>query len=186
MLDRVAIFIDGAYVDNITKTYFKMVRIDYEKLVNWIQQQTAIPLFRTYYYYCPPFKSNPPTDDENDRTSKQQRFIDRLERIPFFQTCPGKLVKKTNSEGVSVFVQKGVDVHLAVDLVKLSLNHSISHAVILAGDGDFVPAVQVAKESGVLVTLIYGGTNTVSPVLFQTVDDHVALTQDIVDTALKI
>ena len=42
--------------------------------------------------------------------------------------------------------EKAVDVNLAIDLVMLRDIYDI--AVIVSGDGDYVPAVQVAKNSG--------------------------------------
>ncbi len=50
--------------------------------------------------------------------------------------------------------QKGVDIKLALDLVRLAERGAISHALVLAGDSDFVPAVEIVRDSGVLITLI--------------------------------
>ncbi len=49
-----------------------------------------------------------------------------------------------------------MDIKLAVDLLRLSLGGVIQLACLIAGDGDFVPAVQVAKDAGVEVHLYYG------------------------------
>jgi len=50
--------------------------------------------------------------------------------------------------------QKGVDILLALDLVRLAERGALSHALLLAGDSDFVPAVELARDAGVLITLI--------------------------------
>jgi uncharacterized LabA/DUF88 family protein len=42
--------------------------------------------------------------------------------------------------------EKGVDVNLAVDLVQLAPTYEL--AVIVAGDGDYIPAVQAVKDLG--------------------------------------
>lgn len=42
---------------------------------------------------------------------------------------------------------------MAVDIVRLSLKRIVDHLIIITGDSDFIPAVQVAKEEGVKVHL---------------------------------
>jgi len=44
---------------------------------------------------------------------------------------------------------------LSLDLVQLSLQHQIQKAIIIDGDSDYVPAIQLAKNAGVVVTLCY-------------------------------
>jgi uncharacterized LabA/DUF88 family protein len=73
-----------------------------------------------------------------------------LKDTPRFLYRPGRL-QRIGGE----FKQKHVDVHLSVDLVKLSCKHSIDKAILVTGDSDFVPAVDVAKEEGVVTILYY-------------------------------
>jgi uncharacterized LabA/DUF88 family protein len=101
---------------------------------------------RTYYYNCMPYQSNPPTEDEKRRFSAMDKFIYTIQRLPRFE-CEAWKVGCIAGE----FIQKRVDISLAVDLVRLSCTRSISKAVIVAGDSDFVPAIEAAKDSGVVV-----------------------------------
>lgn len=61
---RLAIFIDGGYVDKLTRALG--IRIDYAKFVDEIiaalstKTPNALDLLRTYYYDCLPYQSNPP------------------------------------------------------------------------------------------------------------------------------
>jgi len=50
----------------------------------------------------------------------------------------------------------GIDIQLGVDLVLLSAKQQISHATVIAGDSDLIPALCVAKNEGVLVHLFHG------------------------------
>jgi uncharacterized LabA/DUF88 family protein len=50
--------------------------------------------------------------------------------------------------------QKGVDIMLALDLVRLAERGALSQALLLAGDSDFAPAVELARDAGVLITVI--------------------------------
>lgn len=44
---------------------------------------------------------------------------------------------------------------MSVDLVKLACKGIIYKAVLITGDSDFVPAVNVAKEEGIVTILYY-------------------------------
>jgi uncharacterized LabA/DUF88 family protein len=50
--------------------------------------------------------------------------------------------------------QKGVDITLAIDLVRLADRGAIGHALLLIGDSDFAPAIEVARDAGVLITIL--------------------------------
>lgn len=45
--------------------------------------------------------------------------------------------------------QKGVDSRIAVDIVSLALKHQVQRIVLIAGDGDFVPAAKLARREGI-------------------------------------
>ncbi len=155
---RVAIFIDGAYLDYVLRDEFGGVRIDYEKLS--AEMANRLELLRTYYYHCPPYQANPPTQDERDRKAKFDRFHHALQSIPRYEVRLGKLEFRgmDASSGKPRFEQKRVDILLGVDLTRLAAKGQISDAALLAGDSDFLPAVEAAKADGVLFRLFHGRT----------------------------
>ena len=92
-----------------------------------------------------------------------RRFIHRLQCNPRFEVRLGRLAKTFDAQGRPTFVQKGVDVRLAVDLVRMSSTRQIEYAYLLTGDSDLVPAVQAAKDEGVVVALYYNCLLYTSP-----------------------
>lgn len=48
----------------------------------------------------------------------------------------------------TVFVEKAVDVFLAIDLVTLAINNTYDAAYLLTADGDYTPAVDAARKLG--------------------------------------
>lgn len=52
------------------------------------------------------------------------------------------------------FQEKGVDVGLAVDLVRDALENSIKHIILLSSDTDLLPALQIIKEKHVKLSYI--------------------------------
>jgi len=51
--------------------------------------------------------------------------------------------------------EKGVDVALAVDALQIGLKNQIDIAVLVTGDGDFVPLVRALNKNGVRVVVAY-------------------------------
>jgi uncharacterized LabA/DUF88 family protein len=56
-------------------------------------------------------------------------------------------IAKRHNEA-TVYVEKAVDVFLAVDLVTLAINDAFDAAYLLSADGDYTPAVRQARNLG--------------------------------------
>jgi uncharacterized LabA/DUF88 family protein len=97
-----------------------------------------------------PYQSSLPTDEERRRFSSMDKFVYTLKKLPRFEVKLGRLGCVAGE-----FVQKRVDIALAVDFVRLSSSGAISKAVLVTGDSDFVPAIEASKDLGVLVELFY-------------------------------
>lgn len=52
------------------------------------------------------------------------------------------------SEETYVYKEKGVDVHLAVDMVARAMKDEFDVAYLVSADGDFVPAGKIVRETG--------------------------------------
>lgn len=151
---RSAIFIDGGYLLNqladaqITPDYRRLA----EHLLAPLRRQTTLDLMRCYFYYCPPWMSEKPTEGELRRMAAHEKFAEEIEANDRWQLRLGKLERRREGDK-QVFAQKRVDVQLSVDLVHHAAAGHIQHAVVVAGDSDFIPAIAAAKESGATVTL---------------------------------
>lgn len=184
-MNRSAIFIDGTYLNKLLEREFNRARIDYSLLAEHLSRDTD--LLRTYYYHCPPHMSTPSTEEEQQRLRSSEQFFAALRRLPRFDVRLGKLTfRGLDQDGRPIFIQKRVDIMLSVDLVKLSTTRQITQAILLAGDADFVPAVQAAKEHGVVATLWHGpmrqGTsNTVHHDLWNECDERFELSSDLIE-----
>ncbi len=183
-MDRTVIFIDGTYLNKLLERDFNRTRIDYHQLAEILAQGT--PILRTYYYHCPPHQSTPPTEEELSRARSSEQFFAALRRLPRFQVRLGKLAFRGNDpEGRPIFIQKRVDIMLCVDMVLMALSGKVGRMVLLAGDSDFVPAVEVAKLQGVVVSLWhgpnrFGSGGTVHQELWDECDDRNELTLEMI------
>ena len=50
--------------------------------------------------------------------------------------------------------EKGVDVGLAVDLVKDVLEKEVDHIILISSDTDLIPAIKIAKEKKIEITYV--------------------------------
>jgi len=162
MNNRSAVFIDNGYLSKVVSDGVKIDFIKFCDLVCGDKER-----LRTYFYDCKPFRSEPPTEEERWKYAQYDKFASVVDKLPRFQMRFGKLRK--NRDGT--FEQKRVDILLAVELVRLSWSHQIGHAVIVTGDSDFVPAIEAAKDVGVITTL-YHSRRAVHDELLTSVDER--------------
>lgn len=192
-MGRLAIFIDGGYLDRASRDAFGM-RPDYGKLSQAIAAEVAggstepVELLRTLYYHCLPYQSAQPTPEQAKRFGQARAFMDALARLPRYEVRLGRLAYRgTNAKGQPIFQQKRVDLLLGLDFALLAGKHQIGHAVVLSGDSDLVPAVEVAKQEGVCVWLVHGPrrSKTYARELWDAVDERIELTAALMSSVAR-
>jgi uncharacterized LabA/DUF88 family protein len=140
---RVCIFIDGSNLYHILRKLLpekKPNNFHFGKFANFLLRGRN--LINVYYY-------NVPLDITQNLESyiKQQRFFDKIKRLPKFIFVLCRMLKKRIA-GKIIYEAKEDDIHLAVDMVKLAFNDAYNTAILVSIDGDFVPAIQAVKERG--------------------------------------
>ena len=170
---RCAVLIDAGYLEKVLVNDFNRARIDIGKLAD--ELAGTMERLRTYYYHCMPFQSTPPTTEERRRFAAMDSYIAALKKLPRFQFRQGKLQKIAG-----VFRQKRVDIWMAVDLVRMSFSNQIEKAIVITGDSDLVPAIEAARDAGVVVVLYYS-PNSRHDELLQACDERYEITRNLVD-----
>lgn len=183
----------AGYIEGRCRGEFNSERISFDLLAAHVRSLVAsgaaepLDLFRTYYYQCPPYQGNPPTKDERDRFAAYRKFTTALEYLDRFEVREGRLeFRGLDSSGQPIFQQKRVDLLLGLDIALLSGKGRITHVALLAGDGDFVPAVDVAKAEGVNVCLFHGpaksrsGRSTYAVDLWKKADQRFEIDMDFI------
>ena len=100
-------------------------------------------------------------NDKKYRDSKE-KFYNKLKLLPRFEVKFGEL-QLINGD----FKQKGVDVLMSLDIVSKCFDKQIQHAIIIAGDSDFIPAIHKAKECGAVVHLFCNKNKVNNKLLFE-------------------
>lgn len=185
-MEKIAVFVDNGYFKKVQNVH--RIRVDYESFTNGIVRQQGGKRWRTYVYDCPPYQSPTPTLDERRLVSSFDRFVSSLNRVSRFEVRLGRLQKINDEERPSarpLYKQKGVDMALGIDITRLSSKGVIDHVFLVAGDSDFVPAVESAKQEGVLVTLFYSRESHVHDSLFDACDERVPITFELLEPHMR-
>jgi len=66
--------------------------------------------------------------------------------VPYVSVRLGRLERR--GEG---FVEKGVDIQIAVDMLRLAYARAFDVAILVSGDGDFAEVVRVIQDMGMQV-----------------------------------
>jgi len=186
-MHRVAVFVDGGYLDRELDNKRQGNRIDYGKLIdNFINKAGADrELIRVYYYHCLPYQATPPTLEQSQKFSSAQRFMRALQRTARFEVRLGRLAYRGNyADGTPILEQKRIDLMLGLDLMSLASKHIVDEVFLVAGDSDFVPAVSAVKKEGIVVYLVHG--DRPHDDLLDEADGRIAITQELVSACYRL
>jgi uncharacterized LabA/DUF88 family protein len=137
--ERVMIFVDGSNMYHSLKHFFNRTDIDIGKFANKLLEKRR--LVRLYYY-----NARVGMREEPERYRDQQKFFAGINAIPYTELRLGRLVY--NNWPNSPPYEKGVDILLATDMITHGYKNNYDVAILVAGDNDFVGAIQAVKDNG--------------------------------------
>jgi len=160
MTEKVIILIDCGYFDYINWYAQRNLgkKIDLEKFSDKVAEGKQ--LIRTKIYHANPYKKDE-SPEEVEKYKKSQQFFYAINRIPKHQFvsvgrvrpikfhCPNCKKDYTDPK------QKGVDVAIALDLVKMAQNRSADIFILISGDEDLSEAVVMAQQGSCNVIIYY-------------------------------
>ena len=162
---RVAVFIDGSNLYHSLDENCKRYDVDFAAFASKLC--SGRQMYRTYYYNI---LRDP---DRNPQAYQdQQKFFSALYNTPYLEVRLG-----TSKMRGDVAVEKGVDIMVATDLLRLAWDNLYDVAVLVSGDGDFAYALQAVKDMGKHVEVAAFPAN-LSWELAQVADDRLFFTPD--------
>ena len=164
------IFIDGGYLRALLKRYDNFP-LDYLKLSDKISKLIGAERLRTYYYDCLPILKK----GNEKHYQNKKNFIKQLNLLSRFEVKLGELQLIGNT-----YKQKKIDVLMSLDIAKKCFERQIDYAVLIAGDSDFVPVIDEAKNQGAVIYL-YAYHNSLSEELLNKVDEFCDLNQEFLE-----
>ncbi|MHA1222313.1 MAG: NYN domain-containing protein [Candidatus Heimdallarchaeaceae archaeon] len=166
---KAVVIIDGGYWETIRKSMGNP-EIDLVKF----SEDLCKPAYRLRTYYF------------DGKSEERQSIHDQLEMNERFEVILGDVVpREIRCPYCKKFFvrneQKRVDVQLATSLVHFASSKQADLIVLLAGDRDFLPVVEIAKDEMVVVKLVYGSDKLsgVAPGLLKSADERVKITEEL-------
>jgi uncharacterized LabA/DUF88 family protein len=155
MTDRAIVVIDHGYLAKALEADFAKAKIDYLTFSNELCSDLGFSREATWLYDGRPKNTNNPTPGYSNAYSNKIKFFQALARLPNFEVKLGKTVTFTDDSGRTRTKQKGVDIRLALDIVVRSTDKSrtFNKILLITGDSDIEPAVELVVRSGVDVIL---------------------------------
>ena len=168
-MKKAIVFIDANNWYHNVKSWFKPGDIDIKKVVEFIAKEKKLNVTEIRWY------ASMPSMEDNELVYKQQRaFLGHLEKQRI-KVITRKLQRLSNKELIkkrqelmnswdlcrvcspiveSSFLdisehnqkEKGIDVWIAIDMVKESILNNLDCCVLISGDADFVPALDLVKS----------------------------------------
>jgi uncharacterized LabA/DUF88 family protein len=193
MMEDTLVFIDAGFLSKLSK-YFgggKYLTYDIIQFSKNLAKEQKLDCKHIFYYTAPPFQSERPTKEENERFRRYEIFREKLSNNKIMSVKEGRC-QRLKAGNKFEYSQKGVDALLIIDLISVPLQYSLVKKVILmANDSDFVPAVKRLKELRVEVLLFtFYSKNRESSFsrsneLLKTVSSFIRITkEDFIDSSL--
>lgn len=186
---KLAILIDGGYYRAQWQECHGVANVppavDIIKTIAQIHSSVAtrhnncdVRLLRTYYYDTEPFGqmvTDPSGRIWNFRTTPQFKYqntlLTKLKAADHMAVRRGRLKFRgwdstsSPSKHRPVFVQKGVDMKIGLDVAWLATKRIVDIVVLVSGDTDFVAPMKLARTEGVEVWLYTLGSTAVSELI---------------------
>jgi len=166
MTERVMIFIDGSNLYHSLKNIFGRTDLDIGRFCRQLLGRRK--LGRIYYY-----NAKVGIKEEPERYRHQQAFFAGVNAIPYSELRLGRLVYN-NWPHVPPY-EKGIDVQLTTDMITHGYKNNYDVAILVAGDNDFVGALQAIKDNGKHVEVALFGRGGTSHQLRRVADKIIAI-----------
>ena len=166
MDERVMIFIDGSNLYHSLKNHFGRTDLEIGK---FCQKMLAKRRLTRIYYY----NAKVGIKEEPERYRHQQAFFASVGAIPYTELRLGRLVY--NNWPTTPPYEKGTDVQLATDMITHSFKNNYDVAILVAGDNDYVSAIQAVKDNGKHIEVALFGKEGTSRQLRMVADKIIAI-----------
>lgn len=145
-INRVLVLIDGAnFYRNLKSLNLASMHFKFRPFVEKLAEARNLVGIQ-YYIGQLRKKAGDPKSIELYR--HQQIFFQKLEKANI------KIIRGKVQQYGTLFIEKGVDVKMAIDLIEGAYENSYDTAIIISSDSDLTPAIVMAKSKNKTIEVI--------------------------------
>jgi len=139
--NRSIVIIDGS------NFYYKLKSLKYKETINfeyskWIKSVVGDSKIVSKYYCIGKIKASQNNKKARKMMAKQQSLVTRLVKLGFVIRY-GYLLKSGGK-----YHEKGVDVQMAVDMLRDVYKNKCDQVVVVSSDSDLIPAIEEVQNEG--------------------------------------
>jgi uncharacterized LabA/DUF88 family protein len=152
---KLVVFIDGNHLFHRLCHWYGTHNINIEKLSHMLSTVNR-NLIEIRYYYSPFIQQV-----NSDIYNKQYTYVENIKQVSVVKLITGKNIKKPivlpelmmgkllshfDKDTLFSYVEKGIDVNIAIDMVSLAHHGYFEDMILISGDSDFVPAITEVRK----------------------------------------
>jgi uncharacterized LabA/DUF88 family protein len=170
-MKKLVFMIDGGFLRVAARKAGIHYNSDFIEASSKICPSADEALFRALYYDCAPYQGHQklPVPGLTQTFAESGQWLNDLAKKDLMAVRLGVLkfrgykLKRTPAKGVAAltdadfrpdFEQKGVDMRIGLDIAAYSALRAVDRIGIVTADADCVPAMKLARKSGVQIVLI--------------------------------
>ena len=157
-MENTLVFIDEGFIDKLTKMLGNGKRLKFDKFdfAKRLAKKQNLFCKHLFYYTCPPFQSDKPTEDEADRKKGHDKFVNALLKNKNITVREGRCQRLKNVAGEFEYYQKEVDNLLTIDMSHIKDDFpDIKKIILVSSDTDFCPAIKDIKNRDKIEVILY-------------------------------
>lgn len=149
-------------------------KFDFWKFFNKIFLKTKVDLAQIYFAKI---HAHEETAQKSQELLERQEELKELLKNQGFKYITAGSVRPRKRGDVIEFKEKGVDIRIAVDIVKDVIDGTVSTVLLVSSDSDLQPAIYEARARGALVWYI-GFKSRINRGLITTTDRYLLIDND--------
>lgn len=161
-MKKVIFFVDGEnfrksleeiFVKKLKQPDFDIFKFNINKFFKEIFKKEKVTLVDKYYYAAK-IKLYKETKKRSEELIFRQRKLKNILQKNSFKYIISGNVNRYIVDDKYIFVEKGVDVKLATDLISFAVDCKMELAYVFSSDSDLIPAINEVKRRGVQVVYL--------------------------------
>ncbi|MBU0760334.1 MAG: NYN domain-containing protein [Nanoarchaeota archaeon] len=157
-MEETLVFIDEGLLKELMEFFGEGARLRFDKFefAKRIAKKQDLFCKHLFYYTCPPFQSDKPTEDEASRKKGHDKFVNALLKNKSITVREGRCQRLKNDKGEFEYHQKEVDNLLTIDMGHIKDDFpEIKKVVLVSSDTDFCPSIRDVKKRDKIEVILY-------------------------------